>query len=287
MTRSVLALISDPHLSGRRAYAQPAWDHLRGTLAELAPAAVVLAGDLVLDDCDDADDRAFAAEAVHALAPTVLAVPGNHDVGDNVAEPWMEQAVTSARVEAYRAAHGHDRFATDLAGWRIIGLNAQLFDTGLPGEGEQWSWLEEAARDAGRRPIALVLHKPFAIWSRSEADQPNLVCRAARSRLAAAIGPARLQLVVSGHLHHHRTLVLDGTTHVWLPSATMIGRASHGLVPFAQRGPGYLALALDGEDASFALVATPPELAVDPERLAERFGEAPRTWPERPAGRVP
>lgn len=52
--------------------------------------------------------------------------------------------------------------------------------------------------------------------------------------------------------------------------------ATDGLEPFAQRSPGFVALALDGEDASFAQVATPPALAFDPVRL---HGEAPRHWP--------
>ncbi|WP_181832667.1 metallophosphoesterase family protein [Bosea caraganae] len=280
MARAVVALLSDPHLSRRRAYTVPAWHHVRSEITALALAATIVAGDLVFDDCDDADDRAFAAAAVAGLPGDVRLIPGNHDVGDNVAEPWMGQSVTAGRVEAFLATHGTDRFAIDIADWRIVGLNAQLFGTGLAREDEQWSWLDDVMRDAGQRPVVLVLHKPLAVWTSSEAEVPNCVGRAAQARLTAATQRGRVRLVVSGHYHHHRSVVLGGTPQLWLPSTALVGRASHDLEPFAQRSPGFVALSLDGEDASFAHVATQPALAVDPVHLAALHGEAPRHWPE-------
>lgn len=280
MARAILALLSDPHLSRRRPYTMAAWRGLKESLAALGPEAVIVAGDLVLDDCDDADDRLFAADAVAALTPDVLVVPGNHDIGDNVAAPWMDQPATAARLDAFLAVHGRDRFAIDQAGWRIVGLNAQLFGTGLAREAEQWSWLADAVRDAGRRPLALVLHKPLAAPGPAEGEDPNRVDTSACPRLREITADARLKLVISGHYHHYRTCMMDGAVHLWLPSTALVGRRSHGLEPFAQRQPGFVALALDGEEASFALVRTPAAFAVDPVALADSHGEAPRHWPE-------
>ncbi|MFC7397921.1 metallophosphoesterase family protein [Chelatococcus sp. GCM10030263] len=263
MGRALVALLSDPHLSQRRGHTTPAWRAVADQVAAVSPSVAIVAGDLVFDDCDDGEDHAFAAEAVAALAPQVLVVPGNHDVGDNVSDPWMGRSVSAQRVERFVRLHRSDRFSIDIAGWRVIGVNAQLFGTDLPREADQWTWLADAVHDAGRRPIALVCHKPFSVWNGSEDDQPNCVARAARERLQALAG-ARIRLVVSGHYHHHRALVLDGATHLWLPSATMVGRATHGFGPVGIRTPGFVALRLDGEDASFAMIATPPEYAFDP-----------------------
>ena len=46
-------------------------------------------------------------------------------------------------------------------GWRLIGLNAQLFGTDSDVEGEQWGWLVEQIDAASQQPTALLLHKPL------------------------------------------------------------------------------------------------------------------------------
>jgi lysylphosphatidylglycerol synthetase-like protein (DUF2156 family) len=52
-----------------------------------------------------------------------------------------------------------DHWLLETKHWLLIGLNVQLFGSGLGAEAEQWTFLATAALRAGGRPIALFLHQ--------------------------------------------------------------------------------------------------------------------------------
>ena len=152
-------------------------------------------------------------------------LPGNHDVGDIPPDPETGQGVTTERRDRFRRIWGSDWWCEEAEGWLIVGLNSLLFGSDLPAEAEQWRWLSGLARDAGRRPIMLMLHKPLCLWG---LDEPGVtqstVTPEGRRRLAEALGGARIDLVASGHLHQFRALLLDRMTMVWAPSTAYLSR---------------------------------------------------------------
>jgi 3',5'-cyclic AMP phosphodiesterase CpdA len=271
----IVAVLADPHLSARRPYTAPAWD----AAVELARGAgvdrVIVPGDLVLDACDDADDRRHSAEALARVGIPLHAVPGNHDIGDNVADPWMGEAVSEVRLRAWREMHGPDCFATPLGRWLLLGLNAQLLGTGLAAEAEQSAWAGDAVREARNRPVALFLHKPLPV---GESQPTGALDRRSAKALLDLFGSRPPRLIVSGHFHQHRLIASAQTTHIWAPSVAYFGR-DHGLGPATSKNPGVLMLHLHGDDVTAAIRSLPPDVAVDPQQLAARFGPAPRNWP--------
>ncbi len=222
-------MVADSHLSRRAAEAERNWsavvDHVRRTGPEL----VVHVGDLSLDGAHDAGDLDYARAHLDRLAPTPwVAVPGNHDIGDNPipgADPT--DVVTEERLGPWTRWVGPHWWATDVGDWRLVGVNAQLFGSGLPAEDQQWTWLEGVvgASATRERPLALVSHKPLQASDEELATAPpvRFVPTPARDRLRDLLDDVPVNpLVVSGHVHQFRSLDLDGTSHVWAPTTWAI-----------------------------------------------------------------
>jgi hypothetical protein len=107
-----------------------------------------------------------------------------------------------------------DRWALDAGGWRLVGVNAQLFGSGLAREHAQDHWLDEQLSTAGR-PFALFLHKPlFLEGPTDDVLSPSCMLPSVWTRVLDKLHKFDVRLIVSGHLHEH----LDRT-----PSAACMG----------------------------------------------------------------
>ena len=149
------------------------------------------------------------------------AVPGNHDIGDN---PWPGSlpgnSVDAARRQCWLDAVGADNWTLTAGGWTLLGLNAQLFDSGLAAEDQQWSWLEEqVGRSKEDQAIALLSHKPLTDSDAALGTSPvyRFAPQPAWQRLVSLCGD-RLGLVLSGHVHQYRYIRRDGIAHLWVPT---------------------------------------------------------------------
>lgn len=203
MTTARIVQLSDTHLGTARGV--PAqWAPTVAWLGADQPDLVVHSGDVVLVDPDDPTDRAFAVELIAELPGEVVVIPGNHDVGE-----YAEgHAVLEARADVFRATFGGDRFARDIAGWRIIGVNAYLLD-----QQAHDVWFRSALAVDG--PLLVFVHQPV----RGDRDDDFRMTAAARAAFEAATADVDVRIVASGHRHRaHR----DGR-YVWCPSLTVSG----------------------------------------------------------------
>ncbi len=258
MTR--ILVLSDPHLSPTHGFFWDNWATACDAANAMTPAAVVVTGDLCINGPDSDAEIAFAATALSRLAPWALALPGNHDVGDEPPGQDAHQLVDEPRLARWNAAFGTDRWALDIGAWRLIGVNAQLFGSGLAAEATQESWLDTELTGAAGRRVALFLHKPLFIEHEDEAEPTiaslNLVPRRV---LLEKLRAAQVQLVVSGHLHQYRDRTIDGIRHVWAPStAFMASHANGGDIRL-----GMLAIDFAGEEPAVELLRPPGLVEMD------------------------
>jgi 3',5'-cyclic AMP phosphodiesterase CpdA len=234
--------ISDTHLSpGKRQFAAN-WPPLAAWIAEQDPDLVIHTGDVTVDGADIDEDLQHAAELMRALGLRFRTVPGNHDVGD---PGHPRQPVTAERLGRWRTHFGPDRWVEDLAGVRLIGLNAMLFGTGDAEEAMQAAWLDAVMDRANGRQIAWFLHRPLFLNSPDEPDtgywsvkpQPRgwLIKLARRHPVA---------LIASGHLHRGHRFRYDGGLYVWAPASAFLV------------GPGMNAPPMPGENRLGAVLYT-------------------------------
>ena len=222
---ALVVQISDNHLSARHGFARPNWEATVAHLSAVQPDLVISTGDIVVDDPDEADTRAFARERFDDLPCPWLVVPGNHDVGDGPPDPWQEQAVTTDRVAAFVETWGMDRFVHEVDGWALIGINGLLMGSGLGDvEAEHDAWLADrlAGASADGRRIAIFTHKPPYIGARDEVAGMMAMPAAGRDRLLDLVDEHRVEIVASGHLHDSRVRRDGVTTFVWCPTTAFI-----------------------------------------------------------------
>jgi 3',5'-cyclic AMP phosphodiesterase CpdA len=257
-------VVSDSHLSPRAAEAGRNWSAIVRHVDDVRPDLVVHVGDLSLDGQHDSDDLLHARHELDRFGAPWVAVPGNHDIGDNpVAGAGPDQVVTGDRRSRWLQHVGDDYWAVELGGWRLLGLDAQLFGTGLDAEAEQWDFLHREL-DRSTRSI-LISHKPVTATAPELATAPpyRFVPAPGRDRLADRLDGGGVEVVVSGHVHQYRSFRHGSQTHVWAPTSWAVLPEAMQASIGAKRC-GILALELpDGAEAE------PVVEFVEPDGLAQ------------------
>ena len=162
MSEFRLTQISDTHL-GRRfpgliANFQAISEHIDTDRPDL----VVNTGDVSFDGPTSRDDVEFAKGLHDALPVACRYIPGNHDIGDNPTAigPAPKPPVAEAYRQQFREIIGEDHWSFEAAGWRFIGLNSLVMNSGLAFEAEQFDWLASEVSRTNGGPVALFVHKP-------------------------------------------------------------------------------------------------------------------------------
>lgn len=245
--------ISDTHFSRRPSVFQYNWEIAVDLIRDLAPDLVVCTGDIAMNAATDPDDLVYAREQLDRLGVEVLAVPGNHDVGDLFVG---HDPIDAASIDAYRRVFGPDFWAVQREGWLLVGLNAQLSGSGLADESDQLNMLKEALAGANGMPVAVFNHKALHLGAPDVADPPGwTIPQPQRAELRdLLIGHGNVRLYASGHFHRYREMEDAGIRLIWAPSPAFI--TNHP--KFAPRGglvkSGFtrIGLAPDGTvDAAF------------------------------------
>jgi Icc protein len=198
-----IALVSDTHCNRDTEGDRPLYKaRLEKVIAEVNAAkvdVVLIAGDLTEGGKREQFED-FKAQSKGFRSP-VYVVPGNHDVGGKhlVDKPG---GTTAERNTLYEAQLGPSHWAATIAGVRILGINASLLGSGLPGEATQWTFLEKALAKPSPEPTLLLTHYPLYLTS---ADEPSSeywnVEPAPRARLLTLLEKGKVHAVLSGHLH--------------------------------------------------------------------------------------
>lgn len=220
-----LAQISDTHLSPTHPEFSTNFTVLAEHLRQSAPDLVINTGDVSahgeVGGLEAEADLRFAHQCHAGLGLDWLAIPGNHDVGNDPAVAKMNGA-DAGRVARWNSIFNTDRFIRDVPGWRLIGLNSLITGTDLAEE--QFVFLEKALRDAKHRRVGIFLHKPLCEHEMGETELTYWsvlpVPRRRLLELLAAVPPA---FVASGHLHQWRDRSSHmAMTQIWAPAVAFI-----------------------------------------------------------------
>jgi 3',5'-cyclic AMP phosphodiesterase CpdA len=249
-----LTQISDTHLARRLPTLTDNFDRVREQIDAKRPDLVINSGDLGFDGPTSRADLEFAKTLHDALPVPCRYLPGNHDIGDNPTEvgPPPSQPATEENRQTFLDIFGEDRWCFDAAGWRFIGLNSLIMNTGLASETGQFDWLASQLSETNGKPVALFLHKPLYL---NAPDNPELVATSiryipmpARIHLVELLRAVDLRLVASGHVHQRRDFTYSHIRHVWAPSAgfvisdarqEVIGIKEVGLVEYRFQPDGF------------------------------------------------
>jgi 3',5'-cyclic AMP phosphodiesterase CpdA len=265
-----LTQISDTHLGARFPKLTDNFHRVSEHISANRPDLVINSGDVAWDGPTSRNDLDFA-KGLHAALPVGCRyLPGNHDIGDNPTAVGAAptQPATEQHRDAFVSVFGEDRWQFEAVGWRFIGLNSLIMNTGIPSEIEQHDWLESQLSDANGKPIALFLHKPLFLNTPADpelaASAIRYIPQPVRGQLIEMLGTVDLRLVASGHVHQRRDFTFGHTRHVWAPSAgfvipdrmqEVIGTKETGLVEYRfrpdsfevrhVRAPGQVDVSLD------------------------------------------
>jgi 3',5'-cyclic AMP phosphodiesterase CpdA len=256
-------VVSDSHLSPRAAEAEGNWSAVVRHVDEVRPDLVVHVGDLSLDGEHHSHELEHARRELDRLAVAWVAVPGNHDIGDNpVVGDDPDETVTTDRRSHWLEHVGDDYRAVELGPWRLLGMNAQLFGTGLDAESEQWDFLSD---ELSRSPRSILIsHKPVTAAAAELATAPpyRFVPAPGRDQLAERLDDAGVEVVVSGHVHQYRSFRHGSQQHVWAPTCWAVLPEAMQVSIGAKRC-GILALELpdDGEGEPVLEFVEPDGLA--------------------------
>lgn len=256
MSEFRLTQISDTHLSRGRPFAQLTenFQRVSAHIDASRPDLVVNSGDLSWDGPSNRGDLEFARELHAALPVDCRYLPGNHDIGDNPTAVGV--APSHPANEKDRAifieVFGEDRWQFEAAGWRFIGLNSLIMNTGIPSEIEQQEWLASQLSGANGKPIALFLHKPLFLDTPGDLEEAGSAVRyvpqPVRGELVKMFDAHDVRLVASGHVHQRRDFTHRHTRHVWAPSTgfllperiqPVIGAKEVGLVEYRFAPDGF------------------------------------------------
>ena len=248
--------ISDTHLSPGKTHFTDNWPPLAAWIRDQRPDLVIHSGDVTVDGAEAEADLSYAAELMWGLGVPFRAVPGNHDVGD-VDHP--HQPVTDQRLACWRAYFGPDRWTEDVAGFRLIGLDAMLLGSGHAEEAVQVVWLEKVMERADGRRIAWFLHRPLFLDSPAEGDTGYWSVKPEpRARLMELARRYSVSLVGSGHLHRAHQGVHDGIRFVWASSsAFLVGPGMHAPPMAGENRLGAVVYELDGAALTANIVDVP------------------------------
>jgi len=257
-------VVSDTHLSVRAPEAEANWATVARYATETAVELVVHVGDLTLNAVHDPSELVRARRLLDGLAVPWVAVPGNHDIGDNPYPGSPEgSSIDQERLDGWRRAVGPDRWSVDIGGWTLVGINAQLFASGLASEAAQRAWLvKRFASIPVDRPTVLITHKPLSASGTELAAAPvyRFLPSTARRQLDELFRGHRVPLVLSGHVHQSRTLSDDERRHVWVPTTWAV-LPNNVQATLGSKRCGVTTLALFGDGRAHTELVEPPGIA--------------------------
>ncbi len=219
--------VSDIHVGSPHSYRyQPAWNEnwrtARRQIQELDPDLVLVGGDLTRDGATHTEELYSIKHDFADLESECLIIPGNHEVG-NKWSPDSSVAINSKYLSHYGSVFGPSEWSKvrgqGINRVRFTGIDAFKLGSGLPEEAALRAWLDRLHRDSSCGNHMWMIHPALFADRFDEPDFDRTVDqvpwyfglnRADRYYLWDVMKRTGVSHVISGHIHCHRHLVVDG-----------------------------------------------------------------------------
>lgn len=178
---------------------------------------------------DAASER--ARSILSDLNCPLTVIPGNHDVGDKPLDWSPAEIVSDYFVDAFRKDHGADWTCFERDGCVFVGIDAQLINSGLTLEAEQWNWIEKTLQGATDKRIFFFLHYPPYICAPDEHEHYDNIGEPGRDRLLDLLTRHGVEACFSGHVHNFFYNLLGDMRSYTLPAVSAVRHDYAGLFP--------------------------------------------------------
>lgn len=252
-----LVQISDTHLSRWDGPLRRNFRAIAGLVNDtLSPDLVVHAGDSVMANPDAEEDFHAARDLLGLIRAPMLFIPGNHDVGEPYERTWW--TATDERVARFRRHFGPAQWLHWFGDVALIGLNSQVFGTGLAEERLQWQWLSDIAAEVEGRATIVFLHKSFWTGYRGSDGRQGAIDLVDRDRILQVLSGSRLLGVSNGDVHRYRKTWRGEQFELWGPStAFLVHREETQKLPAGLEQLGVVLFEVTGERVTTTFQTTP------------------------------
>ena len=246
MPRTVIAQISDTHVSGAGETTHPDAQPTKNLISALRHASHRCSGILITGDCaakagTDAEYAAFAEALASATVPVWLA-PGNHD-----------DSVKMQRTFNLPSRDGRCDYVVELAGARLVVLDSTRLgreDGAL--DGSQLQWLQS---QLGATPAIIAMHHPCIplggkAYDTIRLDDESLTALHEVITSATRRG-ARIHAIVSGHAHMTCFAEFAGVMAIICPSSAYEFGLVDGTFAYQLGEPQYMEYSWGDDGSNF------------------------------------
>jgi len=166
---------------------------------KLKPDFVVITGDFVNNRTDSNQINSFLKikSLIDKRIPVYL-IPGNHDVGQ---KPNMET------LNFYFKNYKTDKFSFTHKGYKFIGINSGLINSGIEEEKAQLEWLKKKL--SGSKPTIIFTHHPFFITDINEKDRYENIPLVKRMEYMQLFKKNGVTKIFAGHYHNNSIAHFD------------------------------------------------------------------------------
>lgn len=277
--------VSDTHLSETHAYFIDNFRVFADEMAELKPDLIVHTGDVSFNGPARPADLDFARQQLDTLGVPVLALAGNHDIGEAPRHSRLQQPINDERIRAWTDAFGPMFWQHDLSHWRLIGLDTALMGSDRHEEQQQLAFLEDSLSTRGSRRAMVFMHMP-PFEDEPDDPRPTTSCvpHDVRIDLLDRLQRGGVAVIACGHLHVYRQLTHRGMQIVWAPTTAMVNIEKQFRHWDVWTRPGYLIWRFNGDQVEHELVEPRLMIGLDTSRWTE-IGGTTTNMPARPLRR--
>lgn len=199
--------------------------HTVDILNALEPDLVVHVGDMVHPVPEAVTYPVAAArfkETVAGLKAPLHCVPGNHDIGDKLADYVPAGGIRDTYIDLYRVHFGADYHAFEAGGCAFIVINTSLINSGFEQEAVQARWLEDQLNHFRTKRVFVCMHYPPFIASDDEAGHYDNLDQPGRQWFVDLIRKHRVAGVFTGHVHNFFYNRIGETPVFSMPSTAFV-----------------------------------------------------------------